>query len=497
MKAIWPYIAAAAAVIVAAGAVLLFTPILGSRQAQQQGSEPAVQEVPAPQVVANLSPAATLQLSFRGVSKKILPVVVEINVTQLITQQMPQFDFPFFPFGMQAPGGGTRKFRQSALGSGIIVQRAGKRYYVLTNDHVVANASDISVRLNDQRVFKAKVVGTDSRKDIALVSFDSASSIPVAGLGDSNTLQVGDIVLAVGNPFGYESTVTMGIVSALGRRGPPGQGALTDYIQTDAAINEGNSGGALVNLNGEVIGINTWIAAPNGGNIGLGFAIPINNARPAIDQFITKGKVQYGWLGVQIADIQDAGTYPSFAADLKVQGIRGAVIMGTYKGSPADNAGLLPGDYITRVDNADIQDSGSLTQVVSGLAAGKTYTFSFLRYGERKTLPVKIGLRDDQDKVAQEKNLWPGMTVIDLNDQVRQEANIPLSATGVAVGYIPSQNTPAAVAGLETGDLITGINGATVRNMMDYYRALNDPSRRQVTFHILREGTEISVGFSR
>jgi S1-C subfamily serine protease len=200
---------------------------------------------------------------------------------------------------------------------------------------------------------------------------------------------------------------------------------------------------------------------------------------------------------VQIADIQDAGTYPSFAADLKVQGIRGAVIMGTYKGSPADNAGLLPGDYITRVDNADIQDSGSLTQVVSGLAAGKTYTFSFLRYGERKTLPVKIGLRDDQDKVAQEKNLWPGMTVIDLNDQVRQEANIPRSATGVAVGYIPSQNTPAAVAGLETGDLITGINGATVRNMMDYYRALNDPSRRQVTFHILREGTEISVGFSR
>jgi Do/DeqQ family serine protease len=495
MRVRLPYIAAAAVVVVA-GAVLVYSQTRPQTPpADTTSTAPRV--AAAPQLPAGTSPVSVLQLAFRDVAKRILPVVVEINVTQLTRQQMPQFDFPFFPFGGQPPGGGPRTFRQSALGSGIVVQRAGNRYYVLTNNHVITNASDISVRLNDQRVLKAKVVGADPRKDIALITFDSATPIPVASLGDSNTLQVGDIVFAVGNPFGYESTVTMGIVSALGRRGPGDATSYTDYIQTDASINEGNSGGALVNIDGQVIGINTWIAAPTGGSIGLGFAIPVNNARPAIDQFISKGRVEYGWLGVQITNIQDTGTYPGFAADLKVQGVKGALVLCIYKGSPADKAGLLPGDYVTRVDNADIQGSDNLTQVVGGLAAGKTYTFSLVRYGARMSLPVKIGLRDDQDKVAQDRNLWPGMTVIDLDDQVRQEANIARNATGVAVGYIASQDTPAAVAGLQIGDLITGINGKPVRNMMDYYKALNDPAHREVTFNITREGTQISVGIGR
>ena len=238
----------------------------------------------------------------------------------------------------QGNGGGdrSRTFRQSGLGSGIIVQQTGERYYVLTNNHVVNNASDISVKLNDQRVFKAARVGTDPRKDIALVSFDTRDAIPVADLGDSNSLQVGDIVFAVGNPLGYESTVTMGIVSALGRHGPQGDVAsYTDYIQTDAAINQGNSGGALVNINGQVIGMNTWIAAPDAaGTSGWVSRSRSTTRGRRIQDFIAKGKVEYGWLGAQIADIQDTETYPGFAADLKLRRGEGRVRHGDVQGLP-------------------------------------------------------------------------------------------------------------------------------------------------------------------
>ena len=456
-----------------------------------------------PQLAALNTTLEPLQASFRAVTQKVLPSVVEIDVTQTLTQQIPQFNFPFdFPFPFdQSPGNkGGAAGRSASQGSvrESSCEHTGNRYYVLTNNHVVKDATDISVKLNDQRVFKARTVGTDPRKDVALVSFDTRDSIPVAELGDSNSVQVGDIVLAIGNPFGYESTVTMGIVSALGRHGPQGDVAsYTDYIQTDAAINQGNSGGALVNIKGEVIGMNTWIAAPTGGNIGLGFAIPINNARQPIQDFIAKGKVDYGWLGAQIADIQDNETYPGFAADLKLEGVKGAFVMETYKGSPADRAGVLPGDYVTRVDNTEIANAAELTQVVGGLAAGKTYTFSVVRYGEKTTVPVKIGVRDDKDQVAQAKNLWPGLTVIDINDQVRQQVDIPRGTHGVVVGYVPDQNSPASIAGLKPGDVITAVNGKSVRNMMDYYKALNVGSGRSVMFTIERDGTEINIGLDR
>jgi Do/DeqQ family serine protease len=505
MRRTWPYITAAAAVVLIGGALLLFSPMFGFTQMRLGQNSPPVQDQPAtPALAAESGTLAPLQYSFREVSKKVLPVVVEINVTQVITQQVPQletpFGFPFpFPFDQSPNGnGGKRTFRQSGLGSGIIVERAGERYYVLTNNHVVKDASDISIKLDDGRVFKARVVGTDPRRDIALVSFDSRASLPVAELGDSNTLQVGDLVLAVGNPFGFESTITMGIVSALGRHGPQGEVAsYTDYIQTDAAINQGNSGGALVNIQGQVIGMNTWIAAPTGGNIGLGFAIPIDNARQAIRDFITKGKVTYGWLGAQIADIQEGSPYRGFARDLKVVGVKGALLLDLFRGSPADKAGLLPGDYVTRVDTTDITNADELTQVVGRLPAGRKYDFTVMRYGQKLTVPVSLGVRDDKDQVAQDKNLWPGMTVLDIDNQVRQEANIPQGVVGVTVGYLPSQDTSASIAGFRPGDVITSINGATVRNIMDYYKALNDRSKRVVTFRIVREGTDISIGLTR
>ncbi len=441
---------------------------------------------------------SSIQGAFRQVAERVLPVVVEIDVTEVTRQRVPQMDLPFdWFFGQPNPGGRERSFRQSGLGSGIIVRRAANRVYVLTNNHVVADATDISVKLSDGRIYKASVVGKDPRKDVALVSFEAGDPVGVAELGDSNTLEVGDIVFVVGNPLGFASSVTMGIVSALGRRAPSSEVATyTDYIQTDAAINQGNSGGALVNIHGQVIGMNTWIAAPGGGSVGLGFAIPINNTRQAIDDFISKGRVEYGWLGVQIGDIQDTGPSLAIARELKVEGQKGAFIWNLYRGSPADRAGLLPGDFVTRAAGRSVQNSGDLTQLIGGLRAGESYEFTIVRYGDSMTLRVTIGKRDDQDRVAQSKNLWPGMTALPLTDEVRQDQNVPASVRGVIVGDLTDQNTPAAVAGIQAGDIIHAINGKRVAGMMEYYKALNEGFRRTVSFGILRSGSDITIGIS-
>jgi Do/DeqQ family serine protease len=450
---------------------------------------------------------ATIQFSFREVAQKVLPVVVEVDVTEQ-TQVNPQTVNPFDWFFNQTPGnkGGQPRI-QTGLGSGIIVKKTGDTYYVLTNNHVVDSASTISVKLQDQTVFnKVKLVGKDARRDLAVLSFTSRNTIAVADLGDSNEAQVGDLVLAVGNPFGFENTVTMGIVSALGRSSPSNDVATnTDYIQTDAAINQGNSGGALVNIKGEVIGINTWIAAPTGGSIGLGFAVPINNAKKAINDFINKGKVEYGWLGVQIAD-PNADTYPGVSHDLRVENAKGAMLLNVYKGQPSDKAGLLPGDYITRVNGQDIANANKLTQVVGDLLADKPYDFELVRNGEAVKLSIKLAVRPDEGSDATSyKNLWPGMTVVHVNEQVRQQSgdtSIPKGADGVMIGYVATGNTPddqspAAIAGFRPYDIITQINGKDVRTIMDFYKALNDKSRKDVTFKISRQNTDVTIGLTR
>ncbi len=270
-------------------------------------------------------------------------------------------------------------------------------------------------------------------------------------------------------------------------------GTLTDYIQTDAAINQGNSGGALVNIDGQVIGINTWIAAPSGGNVGLGFAIPINNAKSAIDQFITKGSVAYGWLGATVGDVQGADGDTQLAKDMKIDGVKGAFIFGTFRGSPADRGGIRPGDYVAAVGSTAITNAAQLTQVIASLPAGTSTNLTVVHLGAQKTLTVTIGERDSKDQVAQSKNLWPGMNVVNLTDQIRQQAGIAQGQKGVVVVGLADQNTPAAIAGFQPGDVITAVNGKTVQNMMDFYRALGDATRN-VTFKLVRDGTEISIG---
>jgi len=353
------------------------------------------------------------------------------------------------------------------------------------------------VKLHDQRTFPAKIVGKDARRDIALVSFETKDPVAIAELGDSANLQVGDLVMAVGNPFGFESTLTMGIVSALGRSAPQGQQTYTDYIQTDAAINQGNSGGALVDIRGRVVGVNTWIAAPTGGSVGIGFAIPIDNAKKTIDDFIASGRVQYGWLGVQIGDLQADGLYAGFAKDLKVEGRRGALIVATYKGSPADRAGLLPGDFVVKADGQEVRNRDHITQIVGGLAAGSTHEFEVIRYGDLVKLSVKIGVRDDKDEVAPSKSLWPGMLVARLTDELRSAAKVPANVDGLLVGSLTDPDTPAAKAGFQAGDVIVSVNGKAAKNVMDFFRALNDASKRSVTFEVNRAGKGMTIELPR
>jgi Do/DeqQ family serine protease len=500
-------------------ALPLFLGIAGSTYASgkaesvsgQAGTQPGspTSGAPNPQALAEATKnLETIQYSFREVAKKVLPVVVEIDVTEVVKQDAPM-QSPFDWFFNQPPGrGGERQFRKSGLGSGILVKKGGGTYYVLTNNHVVDQATNISVKLADQRVFKATVVGTDPRKDLAVVSFDSKDPLPLADLGDSNELEVGDIVLAVGNPLGFENTMTMGIVSALGRRGPSGEVAPnTDYIQTDAAINQGNSGGALVNVNGEVVGINTWIAAPTGGSVGLGFAIPVNNAKKAIDDFITKGKVEYGWLGVMPGDIQTSDpnneSYPGVARDLNVQGVKGALVINVYHNSPAEKGGMLPGDYITKVNGNDIPDTDHLIQAVGDLVAGRPYDFDIVRYGEKIRLPIALGVRpDDSSDVTSYKYLWPGVTVVRINDQIRQDTGLAKDLDGVVIAYLPGSDSadnesPASIAGLRPGDVVSQINGHDVHTILDFYKLLNDTSKKDVTFKINRKGNNVTIGMSR
>jgi Do/DeqQ family serine protease len=310
----------------------------------------------------------SLQNAFRAVAAKVLPSVVQVDVVDVVRNSGADLPNPFeFFFGPQRQRQGQpREFRQQGLGSGVVVRRSGEKLYVLTNDHVAGDAEQINIKLQDGRSYKAKLVGRDENKDLALVMFETRENIPVAEIGDSGSLMVGDWVLAVGSPLGFESTVTAGIVSAIGRRSVRGAAGFTDYIQTDAAINQGNSGGALVNIYGQVVGINSWIASTSGGNIGLGFAIPINNAKRSIDDFITKGRSEYGWIGINMGGLQ-----PQAAEDLRLGEARGAFVYGVFKGSPAEKAGLQPGDLITRVDGVALKDSSDLLLTIGNLTPGR------------------------------------------------------------------------------------------------------------------------------
>jgi Do/DeqQ family serine protease len=408
--------------------------------------------------------------SFRDAVDRVMPAVVEVSVVDVVKQ--PAVPFPFF-MGPQ----GEQERRVQGLGSGVIIRHTGNTVYVLTNNHVAGDAETIQVKLNDGRQFEARLVGKDPRKDLALVSFQTRDEVPVATLGDSGSLRTGDWVLAIGNPMGFESTVTAGIVSAVGRQtAGPGSGGFTDYIQTDAAINQGNSGGALVNTEGEVVGINTWIASPSGGSVGLGFAIPINNARKAIDDFVVKGKVDYAWLGVTTGDTPEPL--------LKALGLResGALIHGVFDGSPAREAGVQPGDVVTRIAGTRIAGSADLVRTVANMAPGSRQDVTVMRDGKELALSIRLNSRADDDKIAAAR-LWPGFSVVEVD------------GGKVVVASVDDGGRAASILG--QGDVITKVNGSRVGGLRDFYRLLNAHGQGEMLFALDRGGNAIIVGLPR
>ena len=485
--------------------LLLSTCSAGSSASDEQGVEEQQQEAGAVEVQASGQSAgravqaqleeapptlADMQNAFRQVAEVVTPVVVQINVVQVVEQQVPQFSNPFEfffgPRGQQPQQPQQREFRQPGLGSGVIVRQDRSTVYVLTNNHVVGQADEISIVLDDQSTFKGQLVGTDPRMDLALVSFESKRQLPVAVMGDSDAVEVGDWVLAVGNPLGLESTVTAGIISAVGRTEGPASN-ISDFMQTDAAINPGNSGGALVNIQGQVIGINTWIASTTGTYIGFGFAIPSNNARRVIDDLIEEGRVAYGWLGVSIRD-----PLPATADDLGISDVSGGLVANIYLGSPADEAGIQAGDYITAVDGTEVRNTRHLTQMVGSLKAGSRVEFRLLRQGGERSVTAQISERLTEEQLAdQVRNIWPGMVAISSEDA--PQLQIDEGRIVVAVAY---QGTPAGVAGFRQGDIIRAINGEEVTGMGEYYRAVNREAR-SLEFTILRQGREVTIGMAK
>jgi serine protease Do len=384
---------------------------------------------------------------FKGVS----PAVVNISTTQVVKFNHPQMRNPF---GQQDPfddffnkffGRMPREQKRRSLGSGFIVSSDG---YILTNNHVVDKADEVTVTLLDKEQFKAKVVGTDTKIDIALIKIDTRKKLPYVALGDSDQLEVGEWVVAIGNPFALGHTVTAGIVSAKGRI--IGSGPYDDFIQTDASINPGNSGGPLFNLKGEVIGINTAVIQ---GGQGIGFATPIQLAKSVLDQLKEKGKVTRGWLGVYIQRLT-----PETAESLGIPGRQGALVSDVTSGGPAEKAGIRSGDVIVGFDGKEIRDQHDLPQVVALTKPGKSVEVRLLREGKETTVAVTIALMEGEPgKPAggHEISKDLGLTVQDITPEIAQRFEIG-NTKGVVVTGV-ADGTPAEDAGFNEGDIVRAI----------------------------------------
>lgn len=471
-------------------ALLVLLSLLSCTTSATTTGEGADRPSPEAQPVLVVADPALIQQGFRDVAQAALPSVVLIDVEQVRRQTAPEgSDVPWFDFFFGEPdqeNGEDREFRTQGLGSGIIVRHVEDSYYVLTNAHVLGEAETITVTLDDGTTYPAELQGNDARKDLALLKVTTDDPLSVAVLGDSNNLQVGDWVLAIGSPFGFQSTVTSGIVSALGRRGGP-DGNISDFIQTDAAINQGNSGGALVNLTGEVVGINTWISSQTGGSVGLGFSIPINNAKKAIDDFIVTGSVRYGWLGVSIRSVT-----PDMSISLDLPNRKGALVYHLFKGSPADMGGLLPGDFIRSINGIRVDNSDELILQVGDLPVGEDAHFEIFRYGEPLEVSVTIAERGSDREISQQNSfLWPGFSVFPLTDELREELALEPNLEGLFVTSVEGR-TPASTTGFTVGDIVTAVDGSSVRTMVDFYRNLNEAGT-SVPITVVRNGERLTL----
>ncbi|MCG8710375.1 serine endoprotease DegQ [Brenneria sp. 4F2] len=388
--------------------------------------------------------------------EKVLPAVVSVHIegTRTQSQRVPE-EFKFF-FGPNAPQDKQSSRPFAGLGSGVIIDAA--KGYVLTNNHVINNADKIRVQLNDGREYEAKLIGRDEQSDIALIQLLNAKNLVEVKLADSDRLRVGDFAVAVGNPFGLGQTATSGIISALGRSGLNLEG-LENFIQTDASINRGNSGGALVNLNGELIGINTAILAPGGGNIGIGFAIPSNMAQNLAQQLVEFGEVRRGVLGIRGSEMTS-----EMAKAFKVDVQRGAFVSEVLPQSAAAKAGIKAGDVLTSLDGKPINSFAELRAKIGTTAPGKTVKVGLLRDG--KQVEVSVVLDNSSTTTTSAETLYPALQGASLtNGQLKD------GGKGIQIDNV-TKDSPAAQLGLQKGDIIVGINRERVENITQLRKIL-------------------------
>jgi serine protease Do len=422
-------------------------------------------------------------------AEKLTPAVVNVRTAgEVRRSRAPAVPEPFRRFFPQPPEGGEREQpRPRGLGSGFIIDADG---YIVTNHHVVDGSKTIEVQLSDGRTFQPKVIGSDAETDLALLKIE-ATGLPMIPLGSSSALKVAEPVMAIGNPFGFDHTVTVGIVSGTGRF--IGQGRFDDFIQTDAAINPGNSGGPLINTRGEAVGINSAIRSSTGGFQGIGFAIPVDLAKPVLAQLRATGKVTRGWLGVSIQPLTQ-----ELAKSFGITGTQGALVASVSDDSPAGRAGLKEGDVIVAFDGKTVEGPRALPALVANTPVGRAVPVVVLRDGKRQTITVTVGnLADSREARAATSEKMPesrvterlGLALQELTPELAKQLGVQ-SDKGVVVTEV-KPDSPAAQAGLAPGDVIREVNRMPVQDLRDIERGLargSDPA--QVLLRVEREGTQ-------
>ena len=453
---------------------------------------------------------AALPDSFSSIVEPVMPAVVNISTTQKIRQpgaaafdfnglpddpQFQQFKELFRQFNRQFGNQMGPSREVTSLGSGFVIDTSG---YVVTNNHVIEQADEVSVVFADDTRVPATIVGRDPKTDLALLKIKTDKKLTAVNFGDSDALKVGDWVIAVGNPFGLGGSVSAGIVSARGRN--IHAGPFDDFIQTDAAINRGNSGGPLFNAKGEVVGINAAIFSPTGGNIGIGFAVPSNMARPVIEQLRKSGKVQRAWLGVKIQDVNE-----EIADSLGLPEVKGALVMEVD--GPATRSGIMPGDVIIKFNGEEVKQHNTLPRIVANTPIGKRVEVAVWRAGKEKSFNVTLGeLPNEKDVSAKEdgssgaergaqKETVLGMALAPITPELRRRADLPDTARGLLITAIEREGE-AAARGLQPGDVILEVNQRQVESVNDLNAGLaaaKKSNRKFALLHVVRRNMQLFV----